>query len=70
MDFLLEDFGREIYILRAMTPQAQAWTAAHLGDLPTFAGGRLVEPHYIGYVRRTLPTFGFTATETSYRRAS
>jgi hypothetical protein len=67
-DFLIEDFGREIYLLRAMSDAGRTWAAGHLSDLPRFAGGRVVDQRYIAFVRRTLPAAGFVAVETAYCR--
>ncbi len=68
MDFLIEDFGEEIFVLRPMTDTARAWAAAQLGDLPKFAGGLVIAPRYVGYVRRALPNAGFVLSEAAFGR--
>lgn len=69
MDVLIEDFGREIFVLRAMSDKAQDWVKKEFSDFPVFAGGLVVAPRYIGFVRRQAPKAGLVVAETAFGRS-
>lgn len=66
LDFLLEGYGANIFVLRAMNERAQAWAAVMFGDFAKFDGGLVIEDRYLGHVRRTLPENGFVVSETMF----